>query len=98
MTERTTALKSGGVVGLTATAVQVGYHVLYNRFEKTPDRTPLMERIANTSWMPLKSVPDDEYEELLQGRISRLDAEIASVEQQLASLHQQKGLVSTGKP
>lgn len=81
-------------MALLSVTTQLGYDFLYNRYAKDPDLTPFLERVSNSRWMPLKSVPDDEYESIIQGRINKLGDEISSVEGQIAALQQRKALLS----
>lgn len=76
-------------------AGQAGYSFLYERLEQKPDTTPFLDRVANSAWMPVKSLSDEEYERIVQSRISKLDADIANVEGQMATLEHQKRLLSS---
>lgn len=81
-----------GIVGL---ATQASYDMLYNHYSVKLEKPPFLERISNSRWMPLKSLPDREYEDILQNRIDKLEMEISSVESQLTALHQQKARLSS---
>jgi hypothetical protein len=49
-----------------------------------------MQRIIESRWIPLKPIPDAEYEKALSEKLIQIEAELASVEDQIASL-QSKG-------
>lgn len=89
-------MRHSAIVSLLSVTTQVGYNLLYSRYAKDPDLTPFLERVANSPWMPLRSVPDEEYESIIQGRIDKLGAEISSVEAQIAALQQRKASLSKG--
>ena len=48
-----------------------------------------LEKIASMKYSPLKYIPDDEYEVMLQERLLRLDAEIALVDEKIEEMKQQ---------
>jgi hypothetical protein len=55
---------------------------LDNRQAKSGPRKSILE----SKWSPLKPLPDDEYEKMLDEKILRLDAEIALVDEHIAAL------------
>jgi hypothetical protein len=80
-----------GLLGITT---QFCYNCLFDHYTHSSDKPPLLERIAKSKWMPLKSIPDEEYEAMLKVKIGKLDHEISMVESQIAALQKQKALVS----
>lgn len=48
-----------------------------------------LQKVASMKYSPLKYIPDDEYEVMLQERLLRLDAEIALVDEKLEELKQE---------
>lgn len=92
--ERNPAWVPSAIIGLASIASQAGYNRLYDRYSVDPDRKPFLQRMLDSSWMPLRSIPDEEYESILKGRIDRLDGEIETVDGQLAALRQQKAQMS----
>jgi hypothetical protein len=90
-------LKAGFTVGLVGVAAQGGYNFIYDRLEKTPDTSSFLDRAAKSKWVPLRSISDEEYKDILQERLDKLNHDISKVEGQIASLQQQKRLLSTSK-
>jgi hypothetical protein len=88
--EQSTRLRTAALIGAISAVSQVGYDTLYSRYSRTPDKTPFLERMANSRFIPLRSMPDDEYEGILNERIAKIDAEISSLESQIDSLQSQK--------
>lgn len=86
--------RSSAIICFLSITSQYGYNVFYDRYAKTPDNSPLLDRMAKSSWMPLRSIPDDEYESMLKQKIGKLDNDIAVLDSQLAALRQQRELAS----
>lgn len=91
-------MRAAALIGGLSGASQIGYDGLYAFYNRAPNKTPLLERIANSPYMPLKPVADEDYEDILKARIDRLEAEITSVEAQLDSLQRQKAQLSPNVP
>ena len=66
--------------------------------QKESNPKPLFNRIAESKWVPLKSIPDEDYERMLSKKLLRTDAEIAMLDERLASLRSPKGEVSATSP
>ena len=47
---------------------------------------PIMQRIVESRWMPFKPIPDKDYDIALSEKLMQIDAELASVEEQITSL------------
>lgn len=93
-TERGPVWRPSAIIGLLSITTQYGYNSLFDRYAQTPDQSPLLERMSKSKWMPLKSIPDKEYESILKQKIGKFDNEIAVVESQLAALRQQRALIA----
>jgi hypothetical protein len=94
VSERQPVVRAVTSVILLGIATQLGYNVFYDRYSQAPDRSPILERMARSKWMPLKAIPDDEYESLLKDKIGKLDHEITIVESQIAALRHQRSLIA----
>ena len=60
----------------------------------------LWRRVANSKWSPMKVLSDEEYENILQKKLLRVQAEIAVLEDDIEKLKTrplEKGLESDGK-
>lgn len=46
----------------------------------------LLERITSSKWSPMTKISDEDYEEMLQERLVRIEAEIAVIDDDIAKL------------
>ena len=71
-----------GVVGICGQGLanSLPYYV------DSASREPLLARLARSRWIPLKSISDQEYENMLNEKILRIDVEIALIDDKLATL------------
>lgn len=53
---------------------------------KEKDRKRFWQRIAEMKWTPLTAVSDEDYGNMLKGRLLRVEAEIASVDEEMERL------------
>ena len=53
---------------------------------KTPGRKRFWERVAEMKWIPLTVVSDEDYSNLLQEKLLRIEAEIALVDEEMERL------------
>ncbi|KAF2666970.1 hypothetical protein BT63DRAFT_325812 [Microthyrium microscopicum] len=65
----------------------------FNYFDKDkyaemsrPKRDSIWKKAADSEWMPFKSLTDDEHADLLKERLLRAEAEIAIIDDEIASL------------
>lgn len=77
------------VFGLLGLAGQIGLSSLAAA-ESTRDSRRLLDRLSESKWWPLKSIPDAEYEQQLLNKIEGLDTEIAMVDEQILELKRQR--------
>ena len=54
--------------------------------EDAPASRPLLERITKSRWFPLKHLSDDEYRELIEKKLLRVEAELAIIDEDMDSL------------
>ncbi|MCJ1404877.1 hypothetical protein MMC11_008103 [Xylographa trunciseda] len=55
----------------------------------TTDQPPalsFLERLASKKWIPMKSLSDEEYEDMLQEKLIKVEAEIALLDENIAAL------------
>ncbi|KAL2819172.1 hypothetical protein BJX63DRAFT_382600 [Aspergillus granulosus] len=55
----------------------------------TPSK-PLLDRIAESKWIPLKSLSDDEYRHILSEKLLSIEAEIALIDDKIEELEKDK--------
>ena len=55
------------------------------------EKEPLLQRLAKSRWIPLKAIPDADYEKMLNEKLVRVEADIALIDEQLDALHPQHG-------
>lgn len=57
-----------------------------------PKGPGLMDRMFNTRWNPIKKLSNEEYSNMLEDRLLRVDADIAIAEEELLKLKQEAAL------
>lgn len=72
-----------GTVGLGGTAIVKAVYSSPQLFET---RKPILARLAETSWWPLRSLSDEEYKHELSEKALALEAEIAIIDENIAAL------------
>lgn len=76
------------MMGLLGMAGQGGYNALStSRDEEQGPRRPLMARLADSRWMPLKNLSDEQYEEMLSAKLIKVEVEISLIDEKIATLH-----------
>lgn len=75
-----------GLVGLTG---QVGLSTLSTIVDSPQESEPLLDRLSKTSWWPLKSISDEDYEHTLTEKIIRIEAEMAMIDDKITALRSQ---------
>jgi len=70
------------MIGLLGLAGQVGVHAISDY--SSTKRKPLGQRLVE--WSPLRALPDDEYEAILEEKLVKIEAEISILDQQIADL------------
>lgn len=73
-------------MGLIGGAGQIGFKFMEQRSNANRDTRPVLVRLSDSSWWPLKSLSDDEYEAMLRDKIKMADAEIAGLDAQIKAL------------
>lgn len=61
---------------------------------------PIIQRMADSKWIPLKSLSDDDYRRILNEKMLSIEAEIALVDEKIGELEASKanGPEVTSKP
>ncbi|KAF2681524.1 hypothetical protein K458DRAFT_371967 [Lentithecium fluviatile CBS 122367] len=54
------------------------------------ERPTIMDRMAKSKWIPLKSLTDEEYEQIMGERLLRVEADIALIEDKIQELRKQQ--------
>jgi hypothetical protein len=54
------------------------------------DNTNILQRIANSRFTPVKSLSNEEYEDMLKEKLIRIEADIALIDEDLALLRTQE--------
>jgi hypothetical protein len=51
----------------------------------------ILQRLASSKWSPVKALSDEQYEELLQEKLLRVEAEIAVLDEHINALKKEVG-------
>lgn len=55
----------------------------------TPSK-PILQRLADSKWIPLKTLSDDEYRGILGEKLLSIEAEIAIIDEKIEELEKTK--------
>jgi hypothetical protein len=55
----------------------------------TPSK-PILQRLADSKWIPLKTLSDDEYRDILSEKLLSIEAEIAIIDEKIEELERAK--------
>jgi hypothetical protein len=58
---------------------------------------PLMQRVAESKWIPLRSLSDQEYREMLSEKLLSIEAEIALLDDKIEELEKSRPVPSSSK-
>lgn len=58
---------------------------------------PLMQRMAESKWIPLRSLSDQEYREMLSEKLLSIEAEIALLDDKIEELEKSRSVPSSSK-
>lgn len=76
----------GGQLGMTAFAA--------NADAPAREKRPLLDRLSDSKWWPLKSLSDEDYECELQEKLVGLEAEMQMIDEKISTLRHQKATSS----
>lgn len=80
------------VVGLFGFAGQYGYNYVSDSRSSVIEKGPLLQRFSEMKWVPLKSLSNQEYEQMLQEKLLSTDADIAIIDERIAALRSSKAV------
>jgi len=75
------------MIGLLGLAGQGGYNMISanQHAEPAPPRS-IVQRLAESKWVPLKALSDHQYEEMLNEKLLKVEVEISMVDDKIAAL------------
>lgn len=75
------------MIGLLGIAGQGCYNITSatNQSASSPRRS-IMQQLTESKWMPMKALSDQQYDEMLQQKLLRIDVEIAMIDEKIAGL------------
>jgi len=76
------------VFGLMGLGGQASYVAFERRAESPTESRPLLDRLSDSTWWPLKSISDADYERELTEKVIGLEADIAMIDEKVAALKQ----------
>lgn len=88
-------LRTGGFLGLLSIASQAGYHAFVLAPKESRIQRSFVDRIAGI--LSFRSIPDAEYEGILNGRIAQIDAEVGILDERIANLRRQSTTSNRGE-
>lgn len=74
------------MMSLFGLAGQSAVQSLPQLFRGGSEREPFLQRISRSRWIPLKTIPDDEYEAILDEKLIKIEAEIAILDEKISDL------------
>lgn len=74
------------MVGLLGLGGQLGYHALSIVDTENRDRRPILDRLSDSKWWPLKALSDEEYEHDLTEQLIAIEAEVSIIDEKLRAL------------
>lgn len=78
------------IVGLVGFGGQLGYHGLSLADSKDRDRRPILDRLSDSKWWPLKALSDEDYEHDLTEQLIAIEAEVSIIDEKLSALRTAK--------
>jgi hypothetical protein len=84
---RANILPGAAMIGLIGLAGQTGHNLFSEtqRSESSPRRS-VMQRLTESKWAPLKALSDQQYEEMLQQKLLKIDVELSMIDEKIATL------------
>ncbi|KAE8154651.1 hypothetical protein BDV25DRAFT_147220 [Aspergillus avenaceus] len=59
---------------------------------------PIIQRIADSKWIPLKTLSDDDYRGILNEKLLSIEAEMAILDEKIEELEKSKSLITEAGP
>lgn len=57
---------------------------------------PFLQRLADSKWVPLRSLSDDDYREMLNEKVLSIEAEVALLDEKIQELEKAKAVGTDG--
>ena len=75
------------MIGLISLAGQGGYNMISaaQKSGSGPHRS-IMQQLTDSKWVPLKSLSDQQYEEMLMQKLLKIDVEVSLIDEKIANL------------
>ena len=75
------------MMGLLGVAGQGGYSIVSsNQSSEYVSQPSITQRLAESKWVPLKALSDQQYEEMLSEKLLKLEAEVSIIDEKIAVL------------
>lgn len=87
---RANVLPGAIIVGLVGFGGQLGYHGLSLVESKDRDQRPILDRLSDSKWWPLKALSDEDYEHDLTEQLIAIEAEVSIIDEKLGALRMAK--------
>ena len=84
---RANILPGAAMIGLIGLAGQTSYN-LFSETQRSESslRRSVMQRLTESEWAPLKALSDQQYEEMLQQKLLKIDVELSMIDEKIATL------------
>lgn len=75
------------MIGLLGFAGQAGYNMI-SAAQPSPSspRPSIVQQLTESKWVPLKALSDQQYEEMLQEKLLKVEIEISVIDGKIATL------------
>ena len=90
-------LRSSALVGVVGLGIQSAYYTVARLYEPGRQKQGFLDRVSDLRWLPLRSLSNKEYEDMLSEKLSKIEAEIAHVDDELQALRVQTTHASSDK-
>jgi hypothetical protein len=87
---RSNVIPGALVFGIFGMLGQGAYNSFQSNEEVVNSKVPWVQRVLDSSWVPLKRLSDDDYVGMLSERAIKVDAEIAIIDERIAALQKSR--------
>ena len=87
------------MIGFLGLVGQGGYNIISaNRRAESIPRPSIVQRLAESKWVPLKALSDQQYEEMLNEKLLKIEVEVSLIDEKIAALKssQEREPISSG--